>query len=972
MKTNSFFNVLRALLCLFLLSVSAVTEASLTFNPLAKYRIVCKQYGKGGVALGTLHSRQTALYYISMSEDNSDQLWIFNEVGPEQFTIQNAQSKEYITYNGIYSGTMNRYICMTTELKGDSSLWKIKPSDDGKSYKIGCVLDVHARYFNVRSNQVVGTYPESDSDNSLFIFYDESGNEYKPVDRSDDAYGTTVLGNYWESTGLSLPVAYTTDTSNPILYTIKNIRSNLYVVVDPSDHMLAQSDQPSTQFYFVKGTDGVNIYTSDGYYVSGYIRGTSQKNIEAIAGTTSVNDNTWGFDFSSSSNPGYGVKVVTCSKNGTNNTLITQKKNYWNDYFQQFLCYFSLDNGSTFRFLSKDPRHREYLAQNGLYVPQMGVSAGLSDMVAIIDTLLINNKTAIYDYKYGVYMLPIPEFYRGGKDFEAKVYAAFKNRQQLELRIDGETIENGGTHVFEEVGGDKTYRISLWKDGVCRSSVDLVMTFLPIVEINGSSFGSTFKPGMIRVNDPLVNVPIDSLYHANIRHRGATAMGKQKKAYAIKLKDAAGNSIDRAFLNMREDNNWILDAMAVEPGRMRNRVAMDLWTDFSAAPYQKQYEKKAFNGTHGRFVEVLLNGEYAGLYCMTEKIDRKQLKLKKFKEGATESVADTVRGSLYKSAGWTYEIFMGHEPDSRSYPMRRPVMYNNKSETWSSWEYKYPDVTEGEPIDWNPLFTAVNLVSTASNATFNNQVSTYFDLPVFLDYYLFIELLLATDNHGKNMYLYNYDQTKYKTIGVAPWDLDGTFGRRWEGSNYLTKNAKQDFISFLWAYEHGEYVLYKRLMENNTANWNTKLANRYAQLRATYFTHSSLLKRFSDYRELIKDSGADVREINRWQGSDGIYMDFDAELTYLDTWLADRLAALDAQYKYTMPDGVQTIEKTYLGASGGKGKILVHTNCPDVEISVVSMAGITLRRQTVPEGVTTINGIAPGIYLVNGQKVVVR
>ena len=73
-----------------------------------------------------------------------------------------------------------------------------------------------------------------------------------------------------------------------------------------------------------------------------------------------------------------------------------------------------------------------------------------------------------------------------------------------------------------------------------------------------------------------------------------------------------------------------------------------------------------------------------------------------------------------------------------------------------------------------------------------------------------------------------------------------------------------------------------------------------------------------------------------------------------------------------MPDGVQTIEKTYLGASGGKGKILVHTNCPDVEISVVSMAGITLRRQTVPEGVTTINGIAPGIYLVNGQKVVVR
>lgn len=76
---------------------------------------------------------------------------------------------------------------------------------------------------------------------------------------------------------------------------------------------------------------------------------------------------------------------------------------------------------------------------------------------------------------------------------------------------------------------------------------------------------------------------------------------------------------------------------------MRNRLCMDLWNSFSPVPYIND-EPDAINGTRGKFVEVLVNGKYQGLYCLSEKIDRKQLKLKKDYEDG---------GVLFKCTGST-------------------------------------------------------------------------------------------------------------------------------------------------------------------------------------------------------------------------------------------------------------------------------------------------------------------------------
>ena len=90
---------------------------------------------------------------------------------------------------------------------------------------------------------------------------------------------------------------------------------------------------------------------------------------------------------------------------------------------------------------------------------------------------------------------------------------------------------------------------------------------------------------------------------------------------------------------------------------------------------------------------------------------------------------DEVHGLLYKSSDWTYETFMGHEQGDLTFPYKTPSSYNNYlgSETWRSYEFKYPDYQD-EAVDWEPLYNAVNHVAAVRSQTaFDEGFETYFD-----------------------------------------------------------------------------------------------------------------------------------------------------------------------------------------------------------------------------------------------------
>jgi hypothetical protein len=303
--------------------------------------------------------------------------------------------------------------------------------------------------------------------------------------------------------------------------------------------------------------------------------------------------------------------------------------------------------------------------------------------------------------------------------------------------------------------------------------------------------------------------------------------------------------------------------------------------------------------------------------------------------------------------------------------MTAPSAYSNTSETWASWEVKYPDFGDGQPVDWGPLWNAVNLSAAEGNAQFADSVASYFDLPVFRDYYLLINLNLATDNHGKNMFLYSYNKNKSPMMSVAPWDMDGTWGIRWDGSTYYT-GASQDFETFLWTYEHGEYTLFKRLKELQIGPFKTdSLAYRYAELRQTYLAEDSLVKRFSSYINSFINCGAATREETRWGASD-----LAAALTYVTTWVHDRLTYLDNYYDIkdikVIPTAVEQLGTAKLfNVWSANRSLFVESNKPTA-VSVYSLAGQQVLKQQIQQGITNLGTLPTGIYIVNGKKVIMR
>jgi hypothetical protein len=568
----------------------------------------------------------------------------------------------------------------------------------------------------------------------------------------------------------------------------------------------------------------------------------------------------------------------------------------------------------------------------------------------------------------------------GGTPVDIHIETRFKDDLSdgpYDIAIDG-LSPTDGVITLPTVSGTESHHINLLnaaQDVVV--TAPLYVTFLPIVEMRVAACNtSSFTTGSIRVTDPEA-AGYDSTYIAAYRYRGASSTGYAKKNYAVKLRDADGASVDRKFLDLRSDNNWILDAMAIDHACMRNRVATDLWNDFSTPPYHRRegWEKKARNGTRGKFVEVFLNGNYHGLYCMTEKVDRKQLKLKKYvpavaATNTTEAATDTIHGTLYKGAQWSYEVLMGHDTSSETLTKTAPRSYDNtsKSDSWAGYEVKYPDVDD-ERIDWSPLWNAVNFVATSDDTEFDNNIGAWFDFPVVTDYYLFLELIFATDNNGKNVYFYNYDiagEKDAQMMGLAPWDLDGTWGRNWDGTNSAT-GAEQSYLT-LTGNRKATHTLFLRLFASTYWNWENQLRNRYIQLRNTYFDEAALTQRFTDYERLFVESGADLREEKAWSQ---YHTDITDDVDYIRDWIHSRLTYLDNQYDFATSLHDLRAATPHLTAIGGKGTLTLHTTQP-ATVDVYTVSGALVRRVTLSQPVTTLEGLDGGIYLVEGEKVLVR
>ncbi len=461
--------------------------------------------------------------------------------------------------------------------------------------------------------------------------------------------------------------------------------------------------------------------------------------------------------------------------------------------------------------------------------------------VLFIITLLFCLNTAVFpqrgilDSNTNTMLISIPESYFG---------------------TDKQITINGKEYTFNHIEANKMYPVE---------NFYVTFTFLPIIQLTGE-FGYDYQNGTVTFY-----MPDGSVYeHLNgkLKWRGGSTntADKHKRNYKIKFSE------DYSFFGMRNDNKWILDAGQADIFRLRNRIATDLWNDFSVKPYYIEQESKAMSGVRGEIVEVFLNNEYIGIYSFTECLDRKQMKLKKFESNGT------IHGTLWKSTGFG---------SSMMYDL--PDTYDNSQPTWDVFEAKYPELDDLPETDYSTLWNAINFVVNSSDDEFRSQISQYFDIPVLIDYYLFINLLNGFDNTGKNMYWAVYDKITDKKITFAVWDLDLTVG-----SHYL--DYYRNGLSAPDIHVGNALNVIERLKDLDVENFNQKVTERYKELRNSYFSTQDLINRYYSYYELLKNSGAAQREQNRWSGDSDILnatIDFDLEYQYIENWITNHVQYLD-------------------------------------------------------------------------------
>lgn len=518
---------------------------------------------------------------------------------------------------------------------------------------------------------------------------------------------------------------------------------------------------------------------------------------------------------------------------------------------------------------------------------------------SVAQTLNIGGHRAPLDTLNHMWLCSVPQS-MFGQDFATQVNFG---DELTDLVIEGVAVNNGDSVTFEAIEGGKQYVVTT-QMGDSLFTGYVTFTWLPIVEMFGD-FMKTYSYGTVIVSEPDSALAEPML--AKVKYRGIATNNhtKHKRNYHIKFvneEDSAKQNI--RFFGLRNDNSWLLDAGQMDFLRVRNRVSTDLWLDMANRPWYSDTLPNAHNGSRGQMVEVMLNGEYRGIYNMCEPIDRKQLKLKRYDEENKE-----YHGQLWMAYTWTRNVAMS-EPSTDK---------NKNKKLWKGFEVKYPDFEEYRRSDWTVLENAVKFAKRAddSETLRTDSMGYYFDLPVMKDYFIFITTLQALDNESKNIYYACHDITEHPRLTMIPWDLDVCLG------NSSAPNVRRDWKV---APERDlDWIFHLPMIDMwHMMDYHNEVVYRYRELRENVLNTDSLVNRYRSAIENLQSCGAAAREEGRWsEDSDlaGKPLNLSEEMDYVEDWLRRRMAFLDEQIFIEMTEPEPPVYKK--GDVNGDGEVNV-------------------------------------------------
>ncbi len=370
--------------------------------------------------------------------------------------------------------------------------------------------------------------------------------------------------------------------------------------------------------------------------------------------------------------------------------------------------------------------------------------------------------------------------------------------------------------------------------------------------------------------------------YIGIEIRGSSSQSFPKKSYGFESRDALGNSMDVSFLGMPAENDWILNANYTDKTLMRNAMAYQVW------------QNMGYYATRYHFVELIMNGQYLGIYIFSEKIKRDKNRLDIAKLDPNENSGDNLTGGyiikIDKQTG------SGGEGWISSY---LPSEHNSGQTIYFQYEYpKMKDITS-QQIAYikNYVYDFETVLKNENFSDINSGFRKYADEKTFIDYFLVNELSKNVDGYRLSTLLNKDLDSRGGKICMGPvWDYDIA----WHNADYCEGD-----IFTGWAYQFpcpDDYwqvpFWWSRLLED--PRYVNNLACRWQSLRKNILSNAW----FDNYIDSISGQLMEAQQRNfvQWPIL-GIYVwpnpspypaTYSGEINALKTWMHNRLSWLDS------------------------------------------------------------------------------
>jgi hypothetical protein len=364
-----------------------------------------------------------------------------------------------------------------------------------------------------------------------------------------------------------------------------------------------------------------------------------------------------------------------------------------------------------------------------------------------------------------------------------------------------------------------------------------------------------------------------------IETRGSTSQMYPKKSFGVETRDALGQDVDVSILGMPAESDWVLYAPFPDKTMIRNALTFHLHTQMG------HYSSRA------RHVEVLLNGEYWGVYVWMERIKRGPGRVAISKLEPSDVTGDAVTGGYIVKvdkltgsvgASWTSpysnEVTLQvHEPkDSKIVPAQA--------------QYIQDTVTGFEATLAGPDFADPRLGYPAQ-----------IDVGSFIDFMIMQELGRTIDGYRSSSFFFkDRDSVGGKFVAGPMWDFNLSYGNADYCEAFSTTGYQYEFddvcgdvfdveIPFWW----------QRLLSD--PSFADALRCRWESLREDLLSDEAIAM-FVDAK--VQEIGdAQVRNFERWPIL-GQYIpwnayvgaDYEDEVDYLLTWISERSAWLDDNF----------------------------------------------------------------------------